>query len=57
MKKNADGSLKSVGNLPEDNWLRDSVETALFIIAKEEAKLGRPLTDKEVEAIKAQFAE
>ena len=55
VKRNLDGSLRVIGHLPQtDDWLRGPVHEAALSKAKE---LGRPLTDKEVEAIKAQFAE
>lgn len=56
VKRNADGSLKVIGQMPDDDWLReDPPEVRRAMIAKQE-ELDRGLTEEELEEIRAQFA-
>ena len=58
MERNADGTLKQIGRLPDnDGWLREGgTEYRDAVIAKVE-ELERPLTEAELAELQEQFAQ
>ena len=52
VERNADGSLKVVTQMPEDDWLREGSEEFRTKIMDEQERLGRFLTDEEKEEIR-----
>ncbi len=47
VERNADGSLKVVAQLPNDNWLREDGQVIRSKMIFEVERLGRLLTDEE----------
>ena len=56
VERNADGSLKVVTQMPEDDWLRQGGEEFRTKVIEEQERLNRFLTDDEKEEIRRSLA-
>lgn len=56
VERNADGSLKVVTQMPDDNWLRRDSEEFREKVMDEQDRLDRFLTDEEKEEIRRSLA-
>lgn len=57
VKRNADGSLKVIGKIPEDGWLHIGPPEVVEAAQAKSDELGRPLTESELDEIRERFNE